>query len=598
MPRRHARRAGGHRRRRRLRPDGGADAARCRHRLRAARARRARRRARPRCPPASSRRPARACSAQPACIDDSAERFAARHPGQGPRHAPRRTWWQAYTAGHRAGAGRAAAAPRPGVRAAATAFSTRATACGACTPLPQRTGAALVAALRRGRRARRRDAADRRAGARAVVRRRRAACSASATGGPTARMEQSALRRAAAGLQRLRRQPRRWCASCCRRCATPSSPATPATTAAPSPGAGSSARALADLGGYQGHGSWAVPQGALITWALMMEGGVQVNARGPALPRRDRRLLGSRGARAGAAGRRGVERVRRRGCWRWRARFPDFRRGRSGRRGAHARRRGGAGRADRLRRARRSPPRCAEHAALDARRTTRSRSPARCSTPRAAWTSTRSAACCATTARRSPTCWPPAARRAASRATRCGATCRATACSARWPAAASRRAPPRPQIGGDHHDACKQRLGASRACCSRPASTTRCRALVAEQAGFEALYLSGASIAYTRLGRSDVGLTTSTEVADTLARITERVRVPVIVDADTGFGNALNVQRTVRGFERAGAAMIQLEDQTFPKRCGHLDGKARGAGGRDVRQAARRARCARAAPTR
>ena len=98
-------------------------------------------------------------------------------------------------------------------------------------------------------------------------------------------------------------------------------------------------------------------------------------------------------------------------------------------------------------------------------------------------------------------------------------------------------------------------------------------ALVAEQAGFEALYLSGASIAYTRLGRSDVGLTTFTEVADTLARITERVRVPVIVDADTGFGNALNTQRTVRGFERAGAAMVQIEDQTFPKRCGHLDGK-------------------------
>ena len=99
-------------------------------------------------------------------------------------------------------------------------------------------------------------------------------------------------------------------------------------------------------------------------------------------------------------------------------------------------------------------------------------------------------------------------------------------------------------------------------------------ALIAEQAGFEALYLSGASIAYTRLGRSDIGLTTYREVEDTLARITERVRAPVIVDADTGFGNALNVQRTVRGLERAGAAMVQLEDQSFPKRCGHLDGKA------------------------
>ncbi len=99
-------------------------------------------------------------------------------------------------------------------------------------------------------------------------------------------------------------------------------------------------------------------------------------------------------------------------------------------------------------------------------------------------------------------------------------------------------------------------------------------ALVAEQTGFEALYLSGASIAYTRLGRADVGLTTFTEVQDTLARITERVATPVIVDGDTGFGNALNVQRTVRGFERAGAAMVQLEDQGFPKRCGHLDGKS------------------------
>jgi 2-methylisocitrate lyase-like PEP mutase family enzyme len=99
-------------------------------------------------------------------------------------------------------------------------------------------------------------------------------------------------------------------------------------------------------------------------------------------------------------------------------------------------------------------------------------------------------------------------------------------------------------------------------------------ALVAQQAGFEALYLSGASIAYTRLGRSDVGLVTASEVSQTLSHITDRVGCPVIVDADTGFGNALNTQRTVRDFERAGAAMIQLEDQTFPKRCGHLDGKS------------------------
>ncbi|MEO6959653.1 MAG: oxaloacetate decarboxylase [Burkholderiaceae bacterium] len=99
-------------------------------------------------------------------------------------------------------------------------------------------------------------------------------------------------------------------------------------------------------------------------------------------------------------------------------------------------------------------------------------------------------------------------------------------------------------------------------------------ALIAEQAGFDAIYLSGASIAYTRLGRSDVGLTTYTEVEQTLSRITDRVDTPVIVDGDTGFGNALNVMRTVKGLEKAGAAMIQIEDQTFPKRCGHLSGKS------------------------
>jgi 2-methylisocitrate lyase-like PEP mutase family enzyme len=99
-------------------------------------------------------------------------------------------------------------------------------------------------------------------------------------------------------------------------------------------------------------------------------------------------------------------------------------------------------------------------------------------------------------------------------------------------------------------------------------------AAIAAEAGFEALYVSGAAIAYTRLGRPDIGLVSMAEVADHVARIADRVDVPLIVDADTGYGNALNVQRTVRMFERAGAAMIQLEDQTFPKRCGHLDGKA------------------------
>src|SRR5271165_633142 len=99
-------------------------------------------------------------------------------------------------------------------------------------------------------------------------------------------------------------------------------------------------------------------------------------------------------------------------------------------------------------------------------------------------------------------------------------------------------------------------------------------ALVAQQAGFAALYVSGAAIAYTRLGRPDIGLVSMTEVAQTVAMIRDRVGADLIVDADTGYGNALNVARTVREFERVGANAIQIEDQDFPKRCGHLEGKA------------------------
>jgi 2-methylisocitrate lyase-like PEP mutase family enzyme len=98
-------------------------------------------------------------------------------------------------------------------------------------------------------------------------------------------------------------------------------------------------------------------------------------------------------------------------------------------------------------------------------------------------------------------------------------------------------------------------------------------ALIAERAGFEALYVSGAGIAYTRLGRSDIGLVGMSEVVETVGLIRDRVGIPLIVDADTGYGNALNVQRTVRLLERAGAGAIQIEDQDFPKRCGHLDDK-------------------------
>src|SRR6185437_15361719 len=90
---------------------------------------------------------------------------------------------------------------------------------------------------------------------------------------------------------------------------------------------------------------------------------------------------------------------------------------------------------------------------------------------------------------------------------------------------------------------------------------------IAERAGFETLYVSGAAIAYTRLGRPDIGLVSMSEAADTLSLIRDRVEANLVVDADTGYGNALNVVRTVQRFEKAGANAIQLEDQDFPKRC-------------------------------
>jgi 2-methylisocitrate lyase-like PEP mutase family enzyme len=119
----------------------------------------------------------------------------------------------------------------------------------------------------------------------------------------------------------------------------------------------------------------------------------------------------------------------------------------------------------------------------------------------------------------------------------------------------------------------KQRL-AARPAIVAPGVYDPLTALLVEQAGFEAAFLSGASVAYTQLGRPDIGFLGLDHIADVTTRIRERIGIFLIVDADTGFGNALNVQRTVRVLERAGANAIQLEDQTFPKRCGHLQGKA------------------------
>lgn len=106
-----------------------------------------------------------------------------------------------------------------------------------------------------------------------------------------------------------------------------------------------------------------------------------------------------------------------------------------------------------------------------------------------------------------------------------------------------------------------------------PGAPNALAARVVEETGFAACYVSGAGVTNTYLGMPDLGLLTATELADHVAAMAEAVEIPLVVDADTGFGNALNVQRTVRQLERAGAAAIQIEDQISPKKCGHFDGK-------------------------
>jgi 2-methylisocitrate lyase-like PEP mutase family enzyme len=98
-------------------------------------------------------------------------------------------------------------------------------------------------------------------------------------------------------------------------------------------------------------------------------------------------------------------------------------------------------------------------------------------------------------------------------------------------------------------------------------------ARLAQRSGFQAIFATGAGIANTHLGQADVGLLTMDELVRTVSRIGEVTGIPLIVDADTGFGGYLNLQRTVRELERSGAAAMTLEDQQFPKRCGHFDGK-------------------------
>ena len=116
-------------------------------------------------------------------------------------------------------------------------------------------------------------------------------------------------------------------------------------------------------------------------------------------------------------------------------------------------------------------------------------------------------------------------------------------------------------------------LLARRAAIPMPGAANAMFARVIEDLGFESVYVTGAGIANMYLGVPDIGLTTLTEIAAHIAPIADAIEIPMLVDADTGFGNALNMRRTVKVLERAGAAGIQIEDQVFPKKCGHFAGK-------------------------
>lgn len=107
-----------------------------------------------------------------------------------------------------------------------------------------------------------------------------------------------------------------------------------------------------------------------------------------------------------------------------------------------------------------------------------------------------------------------------------------------------------------------------------PGSYDALSARLVEHAGFPAVYMTGFGTTASLIGRPDVGLLSGTEMVDNAARIVSAVDVPVIADADTGYGNAINVVRTIRAYEQAGVAGVHLEDQVMPKKCGHLSGKA------------------------
>src|SRR5437588_9444208 len=110
-------------------------------------------------------------------------------------------------------------------------------------------------------------------------------------------------------------------------------------------------------------------------------------------------------------------------------------------------------------------------------------------------------------------------------------------------------------------------------CVAMPGAFNAATARLVERAGFDAVYISGAGLANATAGVPDIGLLTLTEVAQLAEYIADAVKIPALLDGDTGLGTVQNVTRTVKLLERSGVAGIHLEDQTFPKRCGHLAGK-------------------------
>jgi 2-methylisocitrate lyase-like PEP mutase family enzyme len=118
----------------------------------------------------------------------------------------------------------------------------------------------------------------------------------------------------------------------------------------------------------------------------------------------------------------------------------------------------------------------------------------------------------------------------------------------------------------------KQLLGGTR-CIVAPGVADAFAARMVAMDGFDAVYMTGFGTSLTRLGMPDIGLLTLTEMVDNAARIVDASGIPLVADADTGYGNAMNVRRTIRDYERAGVAGVHLEDQAWPKRCGHLAGK-------------------------